>query len=446
MNSNSEYSNTVEKTCAMVYNSSNSEMAAKHKLQVMNVTWEDTGRFKGSCVGPNITDMTLQVRPLPGSSNDYPRNLPVIRTDNFTDLTGDIDPKKFNLLVGNEKGEPLIRVTLYEYLDNIRDFLHDSSGLGVSCKSLIAPERDSHVLVAPQACFLPIPKEGIATFNPVLFNYQSRPGDPAVLAILATREGTSTTILGRTEDEGRLYFNENGKKASFTGQRKTDWKKAQEKEKEENKKLGEERKVLSEEDETGLNMVLLIQVPLIQKSPAYDMMISCCESVKCCNQSEAMIEDHCDIEDAVIGHGELEGDFKEMDGLDLVRDPKYPIRVTVQFYKATSNGVMTQQIMDEIAAQLKTVYDAADCVGSLVVDGDTGRVTEYSGNKLEPPNWWSVFWSRHAAAGTKLPDYIMMQRAWRDSGGSSWYPVCEESAETMFKSLITERQQVPVFK
>jgi len=71
----------------------------------------------------------------------------------------------------------------------------------------------------------------------------------------------------------------------------------------------------------------------------------------------------------VIGHGEIEGEFKEMDGLDLVRDPLFPIRVTVQFYKATSNGVMTQKVMDEIAGQLKSVYDSADCVGSLVVEG-----------------------------------------------------------------------------
>ena len=59
--------------------------------------------------------------------------------------------------------------------------------------SLLAENRDSHVLVSAQACFLPIPPDGIAEFNPVLFNYQSYAGDPAVLTILATREGTSIT-------------------------------------------------------------------------------------------------------------------------------------------------------------------------------------------------------------------------------------------------------------
>jgi hypothetical protein len=31
-------------------------------LQILNLTWEDTARFKGSAVGPNISDMTIQVR------------------------------------------------------------------------------------------------------------------------------------------------------------------------------------------------------------------------------------------------------------------------------------------------------------------------------------------------------------------------------------------------
>jgi hypothetical protein len=42
-----------------------------------------------------------------------------------------------------------------------------------------------------QAVFLPIPKQGQGEFNPVLFNYQSSPGSPAVLTILVTRQGTS---------------------------------------------------------------------------------------------------------------------------------------------------------------------------------------------------------------------------------------------------------------
>ena len=99
-------------------------------------------------------------------------------------------------LVGNEDGGSLRRVTLKEFLGNIRDYLSEPDSWKGSRESLLAP-RDTHALVSAQAAFLPIPQSGKATFNPVLFNYQSSEGDPAVLTILATREGTSVTIIER---------------------------------------------------------------------------------------------------------------------------------------------------------------------------------------------------------------------------------------------------------
>ena len=30
-----------------------------------------------------------------------------------------------------------------------------------------------------------------------------------------------------------------------------------------------------------------------------------------------------------------------------------------------------------------------------MVDGDTGRPTEYDGPKVQPPDWWEKFWKRH---------------------------------------------------
>jgi hypothetical protein len=51
--------------------------------------------------------------------------------------------------------------------------------------------------------------------------------------------------------------------------------------------------------------------------------------------------------------------------------------------------------MADIAAQISKVYKQADYVGSLVVEGRTGRPTEYTGLHVEPPDWWGVFWQRH---------------------------------------------------
>ena len=228
----SYYEDVIRLTENMVSDRESQKLARNQGLQILNVTWEDTGRFKGSAVGPNISDMTIQVqRQLPGSDKFDLTCMPVIRYPNFSDITGDISPDKFFVLVGNEKGRPLEKVSLRHLLGNLRSYLHDPLSWKGNRTSLLAENRDSQVLVSAQACFLPIPKEGIAEFNPVLFNYQSRAGDPAVLTILASREGTSITVIDNKRDAfdagmtwgQRLFFNQNGERCSLTGKRKSDF-------------------------------------------------------------------------------------------------------------------------------------------------------------------------------------------------------------------------------
>src|SRR5829696_7312683 len=96
----------------------------------------------------------------------------------------------------------LKRVSLSEFLEDPTSYLSKPSSWKARNRSLIA-DRDTKVLVSAQAAFLPVPKQGKATFNPVLFNYQSYSGNPAVLTILATREGTSTTIIDNKRDAFR---------------------------------------------------------------------------------------------------------------------------------------------------------------------------------------------------------------------------------------------------
>ena len=391
------YSQVIAKTAAMVHDPSVKHLAAKHGLHVLDVTWEDTARFDSSAVGPNISDMTIQIQhQLPGTDRFGLTCMPVIRYPNFTDLSADISPDEFYLLVGNEKNQPLTKITLRELLTNLRAYLHDPASWKGTRNSLLAEGRDSHALVSAQACFLPIPQEGIAQFNPVLFNYQSRAGDPAVLAILATREGTSATVIDNTRDRfdagrtwgQRLFFNQNGERASLTGQRKSDFLADTAAPTGAAASTGAVEQPAA--DREGLNMVLLIQVPLKQKRPPrhdYFCMRVACRSLD--------LGTFSDVEEAVIGHGEVEGPFTEIDGLPIERDDRYPIRVTVQFYKATSNGAVSESDMADIAEQIARVYRQADYVGSLVIDGPTGRPTEHPGPHIEPPDWWDTFWARH---------------------------------------------------
>lgn len=409
------YLRAIERTAAMVGDPEAQSLAAKHGLQVLDLTWEDTARFEGSSVGPNISDMTIQV-----VTKESSRLMPVIRYDNFTDKTADVSADDFYLLVGNERGEPLRKVTLKHFLEDVPSFLHDPTEWKAKKRSLLA-KRDSHVLVSAQACFLPVPKEGIAEFNPVLFNYQSVQGDPAVLTILATRQGTSVTVIDNVRDSyddgyswgQRLFFNDKGERASFTGQRMSDFVAST------SSGGGESVKAAGQE---GLNMVLLIQVPLKQKVRPWPkaMFLGAgeMESIGVAQDAPSAARGRSDVEAAVIGHGEADGEFTEIGGLEIERDERYPIRVTVQFYKATSNGVVSPGDMKEIAAQIERVYERADYVGSLVVDGPRGRPTEYEGDKVEPPEWWSVFWARHEAnTGMTKEETLAMLRALH---GPSW--------------------------
>jgi hypothetical protein len=371
----------------MVWDEEALRLAQEYGLDLINLTWEDTGRYYGSAVGPNISDLTIQVQHgLAGSRDCALTLMPVIRHPNFSDLTADIDPDDFYLLVGNERGDELERITLTEYLDNFRRYLSDPDSWAGRGDTLLAG-RDSHVLVSAQAAFLPVPPEGIAAFNPVIFNYQSYRGDPAVLTIIATREGTSATVIDNTRDAfpagwswgQRLFFNQDGERASFTGERLSDFVSTRPVTLESPEAAGE----------SGLNMVLIIQVPLRQKVHLEDLL-----PTFSLGAMAPAAEMKSDVEAAVIGHGDVEGPFTEIDGLAIRRDGRFPIRVTVQFYKATADGMVTEADMKAIAEQIDRVYEDGDYVGSLVVDGPSDRPTEYDGPKDEPPGWWQAFWTR----------------------------------------------------
>jgi hypothetical protein len=176
----------------MVDDSAVVQGAQRRGLNVLNVMWEDTGRAQHSSVGPNITDLTLQVR-YRRSRNEPEETalMPVIRFPNFTDRTGDVSAQKLFVRVGNQRDKKNLKtVPLTDVLRNLRGFSSKPWSIGGN-GNLLSP-RDTHFLVSAQAVFLPIPKEGKAEFNPVVFNYQSAPGSPAVLTLLVTRQGTSS--------------------------------------------------------------------------------------------------------------------------------------------------------------------------------------------------------------------------------------------------------------
>jgi hypothetical protein len=429
------YRQVIADTVAMVNDAEAQRLASQHGLNILNVTWEDTGRFKGSAVGPNISDVTIQVQHKNPTTGQYELALmPVIRFPNFSDKTGDVPLDSFFLLVGNHKqGEPLHRITLKQLLANPRAYMSSPDSWKGSATSLLA-ERDTHALVSAQACFLPVPKRGMAEFNPVIFNYQSSSRNPAVLTILATRQGTSMTIIdnqrdgfaaGRTWGQ-RLFFNKAGERASLTGQRLSDFAAQQ-------TSQASIEQTPQATDQGGLNLVLIVQVPLKHKERppmvsapmgmAHEGMVM-----------SALPRRSSDVESAVIGHGNVEGPFTEFDNLPIERDPRFPVRVTVQFYKATSNGAVNESDLSDIARQISRVYEQAEYVGSLVVCGETARPTEHDGPKVQPPDWWDDFWRRHEAnTGQSREQALDMLRKLR--GDPDFSPRTPEEAKEALRRI-----------
>jgi hypothetical protein len=307
--------------------------------------------------------------------------MPVFRFDNYTDKTADLAPEDLMLSVGNERGRSLRPITLSSFLNNVRGYLHDPTSWSGTRRSLLA-DRDDHVLVSAQACFLPIRRAGEATFTPVIYNYQSSPGNPGVAVIVATREGTSVQLVDN--DQGYLsdvlFFNENGERAPFTGVRKSDFDASQ------------PSGAVTAGNEDGLNVVLLIQVPLKQKEVARGWFSGLAADDMQAAPSTSMAEKSAGVEDAVIGHGPVEGPFDEFQGLAVERDPRFPVRVTVQFYKATSDGRVTDADVRELRRQIDRVYASGDYVGSLVTDGYTGRPTEWLREPTTNATWSDTNW------------------------------------------------------
>jgi hypothetical protein len=314
--------------------------------------------------------------------------MPVLRFPNFADRTADVRLDKVWIRTGNQHdGAPAQVVTLRELLASPGRYLSLPRQGSIRGGTLLAP-GDTHALVSAQAAFLPVPHGATATFHPVIFNYQSTAGHPAVLSILVTRQGTSMSIVDNGRDQvgsgswgQRLFFNAGGQRAPLTAERRSDVEASG------GTMNGEPAASLGED----ANLLMLIQVPLLVERPRRSWALGAgapAPAMKSMDKSAAMAASADAMEQAVLGHGELEGPFTELAGLSIERDPRFPVRVTVQFYQATSSGQVTPAEIGKLAGLIDAVYTQGDFVGSLVVPDrrDPPRPTAWSG--LHPAPAW----------------------------------------------------------
>jgi hypothetical protein len=403
------YERVVKSVANMIDNERAYTLASAYKLSLLNVLWEDTGRWEGSSVGPNISDVTIEVEGYKNGKAHRTYLMPVMRHDNYTDRTADVKIDKIMIPVGNQtKDGDLQLVSLAELLKNPAQYMSTPGKGKIKGEGLFA-KRDTHVLVSAQHAFLPVPKEGKATFWPVIFNYQSTRKNPAVLTILVTRQGTSMTVIDNTRDtvgsDGswgqRLYFNKAGERAPLIAERMADVKASGV------TANGEDAQDLTED----ANVLMLIQVPLKYRAPHYSspksptkMAVGSAPMTKSTaapsasggggGMGDGYGRARSDVDTAVLGHGPTEGVYTELDGLTIQRDSRFPIRVTLQFYQATSNGVLSRDNVKAMASQIRKVYGKGDYVGSLVVPSglDRTRPTNWTGTQGAPADTsWAMF-------------------------------------------------------
>lgn len=387
------YDRMVKKVAGMIDDGRAADLAAAYKLQLLNVLWEDTGRWEGSSVGPNISDVTIEVEGYSNGKTHRSYLMPVMRHDNYVDKTADVKMDKILIPVGNQaKSGQLELVSLTELLQDPAKYMTGTGKGKIKGGSLWA-KRDTHALVSAQHAFLPVPKEGQAKFWPVIFNYQSAKKNPAVLTILVTRQGTSITIIDNDRDTvgddswgQRLYFNNAGERAPLIAERLADVKASGV------TANGENAQNLGDDS----NVLMLIQVPLKYREPRRDKApMKMAESMADAPTEGGLaapsssptggggaLRGRSDVDVAVLGHGASEGPYTELDGVTVTRDARFPVRVTLQFYQATSNGVISRDNVKAMAGQIRKVYGKGDFVGSLVVPSGLDRV--------RPTNWLGV--------------------------------------------------------
>lgn len=393
-----EFRATINAVTRMPENEALQNRASRLGLNILNVLWEDTGRYGGSSVGPNISDVTLQVRENLEGDAFRTHLLPVLRAPNFSDKTADIPADKLWVKVGNQtQGAQVVSVPLDEVLKHLREYVTNPDSIEGSGD--LSAKRDTHYLVSAQHVFVPMAKQGKVEFNPVIFNYQSYDKNPAVLTLLVTREGTSVAAITNSGGDvsyygsgQQIFFNNKGQKTMFTAERKSAVKERIESG---HAEAGDEGAL-----DEGADMMLLIQVPLKVRERSFGYggddgygigglgssgvgpggggMAAPAMASKMAEGEAESRGRRSDVEQAVLGHGKDLGEVSEGQKLKLERDDRFPVRVTVQFYKATSNGVISDQDLKDAKAAIDKVYAKADFVGSLVVpEGERSRPTDW---------------------------------------------------------------------
>lgn len=266
------------------------------------------------------------------------------------------------IVVGNSDGSTLKAITLKDFLGS--HFYAPNKRSGSLIPSLLH-NQDQYVSCSAQACFLPLLTSGEATFNIGFYDQLSTDQSPATLVILASANGTSVYLPG--SEPMVLYHNNNGQRASFVGELPPN--------------ARGQRSILSSlisGASKSYKMLYVIQVPLKQKlvegAQASSETIPESKSDSTAQPEILALISAPKIEASLIKLGKDEGPFAEIKDNEMERDERFPIRVTMQYYKPTTTGLVDYSVLKSIAEDLHAARGVEIASSSLATGTTDGAV------------------------------------------------------------------------
>jgi hypothetical protein len=307
------------------------DLTRRYRLSIIHTT---NASVPLDAADPCTKDVSIYVFRYKSTSGAH---IPMLRKDSPPDFSRDRNISDFSALVGNEKGKKLTKISMEDYLKNIGNYIGNIDQNG------IFEPRDNTVQVNMQYGILPCKKS--VEFVPQLFNYHANPENPATLAITVSKDGTSTEIV--TKEKQRLYFNSNGRAKPFT--------------------------LTNNGDKDTDDTIYIYQVPLkyetrreLEKAlESLDIE----EDTKSKKRPEKSSLISNPIKTVYTGVKKPDGDHME-----LRRDPRYPIRLTIIKCLLTTKEI-SEDMIGTISSDFDKMFRKYSAYGSLITEEDIKRIT-----------------------------------------------------------------------
>lgn len=379
------------------------QVAAKHKMAVVRVSWEDASRGWNangslSCMGSNIADVRI--------IDSEKRPIYTVRSENWDEKLAVVSARDLALIVGNEYAsvEKIFKaVTLDQYLKNMG--VYGSYAKVPLNTNLYSEGTDDKISVRFQTVFIPSSKEA-PQFTTSVYSYATHDAaDPQNLLLYCTSQGTSIQQDAPGQEKLFLHMNQPNRSAS------TYWLKAVTSD----QKVGQEQVETKESTQKALqqghavaqrigvkqmgnrfNVVMLIQVPLkqVQQSRGfgngsmfgdgdgssykslsfggknnecyYSLTPTPCSFTSCGGQKKGPPPRVGTSVASRVSMGKMEEKaWKGLTCQNFIRHPSQHITATITMYYVVEGGVPSVADVESAIADIEKLYADCGLVGKL---------------------------------------------------------------------------------